>query len=130
MKRVKEARNALLILTNWEFDQKSCTGPWCAFECNRSTVGLHRVLYDRKTQAGSTRVSRSIFMYAIESLEDMRLVTQRYTGAIVVHPNHYIASVTPRIDANLDSPLAPMFERVIDKIEERLIDPKSISFDL
>ena len=63
-----------LALLDRKVYEKCCARTRAALNGDRSTVGLHRVFDDREAQTGATGVSRPVFVDAVETLENMRLV--------------------------------------------------------
>ena len=71
------------VLADRKAHHKSGACTRTALDRDRPTVGLHRVFDDRQTETGAAGVSRSVFVDTIKTLENMRLVAQRDTHAIV-----------------------------------------------
>ena len=72
--RLKAWDSCGLALLDRKVHEKCCARTRAALNGDRSTVGLHRVFDDREAQTGATGVSRPVFVDAVETLENMRLV--------------------------------------------------------
>src|SRR5580700_2915689 len=99
-----------------------------AFGTNRAIVRQHDMLRDRESQPGATRFPGSSFVYAVEALEQSRQVLIRNAGTEVADIKFNSTFRPPRAQ---HQPAAGcrIFERIVDKVRENLVDSLTISVD-
>ncbi len=92
------AQPASLALADREIHEKCCAGTRVTLDGDGSTVGLHRVFDDRETKTGASGVSRSVLMDTVETLENVRLITERDTHPVIMHTDTHGMAIAAKVD--------------------------------
>ena len=92
-------------------------------------MGLNDIFDDGKPEAGAARFTRTIFVHAVKALENMFLVLARNTRAVVGDLHVKIRSVALDVKLHGESGAVAVFERVLEEIEENLLEARGIGFE-
>ena len=92
-------------------------------------MGLHGVFDDRQTEAGPARISRSVFVHTVKTLEDMRLVAQWDTNAIITNTDQNGGCLAASLQVDSGAGFAAMLQGIVQQIVKRLLDSEGIGLD-
>ena len=84
---------------------------------------------DGQAKTGSAGVSRPVLVNAVKTLENMGLVAERDTHAIVVHTNLNGIPIAANLESHSNGRLATVLQRVVHQIVKCLLYPKGVGLN-
>lgn len=92
-------------------------------------MGVQDVLHDAQAQSGAAAVARAVFVHPVEALEDVLLVLVGHARTIVGDLDVDVLAVILHVKADLQVLALPVFEGVVEEVEEDLLEPQWIGGD-